>query len=125
MKTRNQSNTCIRQCRDGAQISRCRDMLGQMQSPLSNLAEGLRLAGNEVRLKILVLLGEEGRLCVCDLAEIQGMTIPAVSQHLKKMKTGGLLFTEREGTTVFHLLTERAERLVEALTPFVYATSPA
>ncbi|WP_425291189.1 ArsR family transcriptional regulator [Spirosoma linguale] len=45
----------------------------------------LNLAGNENRLKLIYLLKEEADLCVCDLSDILGMTIPAASQHLRKL----------------------------------------
>ena len=66
------------------------------------MAQILALAGNEVRLKILLLLQAEEKLCVCDLSEILDMKIPAVSQHLRKMKDVRLVYTEREGTVVFY-----------------------
>ncbi|WP_431217102.1 ArsR family transcriptional regulator [Puia sp. P3] len=55
---------------------------------LGKLAAAPALAGNEVRLKILHLLEEEKELCPCDLSDMLGMSIPAISQHLRKMKDG-------------------------------------
>ena len=53
-------------------------------------------------MKILYLLREEGRLCVCDLSEILEMKIPAVSQHLRKLKDAELVYPEREGATIYY-----------------------
>lgn len=62
------------------------------------------MAGNEVRLKILYLLEEEGELCPCDLSDILGMSIPAVSQHLRKLKDANVVQTRKEGQTIFYSL---------------------
>ncbi|MNY57307.1 Cadmium resistance transcriptional regulatory protein CadC [compost metagenome] len=73
------------------------------------------MAGNNVRLRILFLLYEEKRLCVCDLSDVLNMTISAVSQHLRKLKDRKLIVTEREAQTIFYSLTEEYEKM---LTPF-------
>jgi DNA-binding transcriptional ArsR family regulator len=68
------------------------------------LSSILALAGNEVRLKMMFLLEEENELCPCDLADILEMSIPAVSQHLRKMKDGNLVENRRDGQTIFYSL---------------------
>ncbi|MBK9939143.1 MAG: ArsR family transcriptional regulator, partial [Chitinophagaceae bacterium] len=35
---------------------------------------------------MIYLLEEEKELCPCDLSDILGMSIPAVSQHLRKLR---------------------------------------
>jgi DNA-binding transcriptional ArsR family regulator len=66
------------------------------------LSNVLSLAGNEVRLKILYLLDSEKELCPCDLSDILQMSIPAISQHLRKMKDGGLIKAKKVGQTIFY-----------------------
>ncbi len=105
-------NRCVRQCRDEEQIARCRARVGEWKGQAEQMAALLRLAANPVRLNILRLLWDEGRLCVCDLSEILGMSIPAVSQHLKKLREGGLTVVEREGTTLYYRLCRRHRALV-------------
>ena len=102
MKKSKDQNVCIRIDRDGLQIERCKNHIQEANSSLTEMAQILALAGNEVRLKILLLLQAEEKLCVCDLSEILDMKIPAVSQHLRKMKDVRLVYTEREGTVVFY-----------------------
>jgi len=63
----------------------------------------LALAGNEVRLPILFLLTNE-QLCVCDLADVLRMSISAVSQHLRKLKDGGVVHARKVSQTVFYEL---------------------
>jgi DNA-binding transcriptional ArsR family regulator len=74
------------------------------QKGLETLAELLAAAGNSQRLKILYLLHAHHEMCVCDLAEVLGMTESAVSQHLRKLKDKNLVKTRRAGQTIFYSL---------------------
>lgn len=100
-----ENNSCIRQQADIKQINRCKETVSELNETFHYLANGLALVGNNVRLKILYLLFEEKRLCVCDLSDILGMNISAISQHLRKMKDRNLLETERDAQTIFYSLT--------------------
>ncbi|WP_127125424.1 ArsR/SmtB family transcription factor [Pseudoflavitalea rhizosphaerae] len=108
-----ESNTCIRLYADQAQIEACKGKLKNAQKTFSSLSNVLALAGNEVRLKILYLLEEENELCPCDLSDILGMTIPAVSQHLRKLKDGGIVHTRKEGQTIYYSLTQENLKIVK------------
>lgn len=110
-----ENNSCIRQQADEEQINRCKDTVSELNESFVYLANGLSLVGNSVRLKILYLLYEEKRLCVCDLSDILEMNISAISQHLRKMKDRKLLETERDAQTIFYSLTTEYEKL---LNPF-------
>ena len=110
-----ENNSCIRQQADIEQINRCKDTVSELSESFDYLANGLSLVGNSVRLKILYLLFEEKRLCVCDLSDILGMNISAISQHLRKMKDRNLLETERDAQTIFYSLTTEYENM---LNPF-------
>ena len=110
-----ENNSCIRQQADIEQINRCKDTVSELNESFDYLANGLSLVGNNVRLKILYLLFEEKRLCVCDLSDILEMNISAISQHLRKMKDRNLLETDREAQTIFYSLTEEYEKM---LNPF-------
>lgn len=110
-----ENNSCIRQQADIEQINRCKDTVSELNESFDYLANGLSLVGNNVRLKILYLLFEEKKLCVCDLSDILGMNISAISQHLRKMKDRNLLETEREAQTIFYSLTAEYSTL---LNPF-------
>jgi DNA-binding transcriptional ArsR family regulator len=89
---------------DRHQIDACKDNLRIRATTFSQLSKVLALAGNEVRLKIMFLLEEEGELCPCDLSDILGMSIPAISQHLRKMKDGNIVKMRRSGQTLFYSL---------------------
>ena len=83
---RSNDNICIRLDRDTKQIDRCKAKVAEISDSVSDLSKILSLTGNEVRMKILFLLQEEEKLCVCDLGEILEMKTPAISQHLRKLK---------------------------------------
>lgn len=100
------NETCIRLFADHEQIKNCKDKLKVAQRSFLSLSNILVLAGNEVRLKILYLLEEEKELCPCDLADVLGMSIPAVSQHLRKLRDGNIAETRKEGQTIYYSLTQ-------------------
>lgn len=95
-------NRCIRSCRDVDQIIRSKTFIKNLEPSLGIQAKMYAMLSNSVRLKILYLLKEESRLCVCDIGEILDMSIPAVSQHLKKLRSEKIVFTEREGNTIYN-----------------------
>lgn len=97
---------CIRIFADRDQIEFCKQKLHVVGSSLSDLSNVLALVGNEVRLKIVYLLHTEKELCPCDLSDILQITVPAVSQHLRKLKDGGLVRPRKSAQTVYYSLTE-------------------
>ncbi|MBA2329422.1 MAG: ArsR/SmtB family transcription factor [Chitinophagaceae bacterium] len=109
------NQTCIRAYADQVLINECKKSLRKAEASFSRLGNVLSLAGNDVRLKMLYLLEEENELCVCDLADILEMTIPAVSQHLRKLKDGNLLQTRRAGQTIYYSLKEEHLEIIKPL----------
>ena len=109
------NDTCIRLQADIEQIKSCRGKLKANSKSFLQLGQVLALAGNGVRLKILFLLEEENELCPCDLSDILGMSNPAISQHLRKLKDGNIIEARKEGQTIFYSL--RSENL-KILRPF-------
>ncbi|GIV33737.1 MAG: hypothetical protein KatS3mg031_1272 [Chitinophagales bacterium] len=107
--------TCIRVFADPVQIRQCKEKIQEGARGFQHLAKILALAGNDVRLKILYLLEEEQELCPCDLSDILGMSVPAVSQHLRKLKDANVVQQKKVGQTIFYSLT--AEHL-KILRPF-------
>lgn len=106
---------CIRLVADRAQIDNCREILQTNEKAFKQMSGMLALAGNEVRLKILFLLEEEKELCPCDLSDILGMSIPAVSQHLRKLKDGNLIEQRREGQTIFYSIVSGNDPLLRLI----------
>ncbi|HXH99307.1 MAG TPA: metalloregulator ArsR/SmtB family transcription factor [Sphingobacteriaceae bacterium] len=111
--------TCIRVLADKAQIRNCRELLQSAEFTFARLSNILALAGNEVRLKILFLLEEEKELCPCDLADILGMSIPAISQHLRKMKDGKLIKARKVAQTIFYSIQPEELELLHYLFKYI------
>lgn len=109
------NQSCIRLFADRKKIEACRERLAAETTPIHQLSNVLALAGNEVRLKIMFLLHEEPELCPCDLSDILGMSVPAVSQHLRKMKDGNVVTTRREGQVLFYSLKSRHLDLLKVI----------
>ncbi len=107
------NNTCKRLFADHKQINNCKRKLKATQKSFYQLSSILALAGNEVRLKIVFLLEEEKELCPCDLADILGMSIPAVSQHLRKLNDGNIVETRKEGQTIYYSLTQENLKILK------------
>lgn len=107
------NSTCLRIFADQEQIKNCRGRLKTAQRSFNRLAGILALAGNEARLKMLFLLEAEKELCPCDLADILGMSIPAVSQHLRKLKDGNIVETRKEGQTIYYSLTQENLKILK------------
>lgn len=112
-------STCIRLYADPVQIKTCKEKVENTAGAFSKMASVLSLAGNEVRLKILYLLEEEKELCPCDLSDILEMSIPAISQHLRKMKDGGVIQNRKDGQTIYYSLKPEHLKMLRSLFKYV------
>ncbi|MGJ6980881.1 ArsR/SmtB family transcription factor [Aestuariimicrobium soli] len=65
---------------------------------LEHATSVLRLLADRTRLGILALLADQ-ELTVTALAEALDRPVPAVSQHLAKLRTAGLVVVRRQGTS--------------------------
>ncbi|MBL4709179.1 MAG: winged helix-turn-helix transcriptional regulator [Flavobacteriales bacterium] len=99
-----ENTTCIRVYADVEQINSCKSELDKVGNSIKMLSKALSLAGNEARMKILYLLNSQGKLCVCDLSDILGMSPPAISQHLRKLKDGNVIQNQRVAQTIYYSL---------------------
>ncbi len=72
---------------------------------LYDLAELFKVFGDSTRIKILYALFE-AELCVCDIAQLLGLTQSAVSHQLRVLKSGRLVKPRKEGKTVFYSLAD-------------------
>lgn len=112
-------NTCIRVFADQVQIKECRIKIKANAPSLQQLSKVLELAANDVRLKILYLLEEEKELCPCDISDILEMSIPAVSQHLRKLKDGNIIEARREAQTIFYSLKEENLKILKPFFKYI------
>lgn len=72
---------------------------------LYDLAELFKVFGDSTRIKILYALFE-AELCVCDIAQLLGLTQTAVSHQLRVLKNSKLVKFRRAGKTVFYSLAD-------------------
>jgi DNA-binding transcriptional ArsR family regulator len=63
----------------------------------------LEMMAHHQRLRILCLL-MEGERSVLSLADETGLTQPAISHHLKKLRDSNLVKTRRDAQTIFYSL---------------------
>ena len=84
-----------------------RRVRGQMpnEDHLYDLAELFRIFGDSTRIRILYVLFE-AEMCVCDIAQLLGMTQSAISHQLRSLKNARLVKARREGKTVFYALAD-------------------
>ncbi len=72
---------------------------------LYDLAELFKVFGDTTRIKILYAL-QENELCVCDIAQLLGVTQTAVSHQLRVLKANKLVRSRKDGKNVFYALAD-------------------
>ena len=70
-----------------------------------DVAELFKVFGDSTRIKILYVLFES-EMCVCDIADLLGMTQSAISHQLWVLKQAGLVKYRRDGKTVYYSLAD-------------------
>lgn len=70
---------------------------------IEKMVETLKLVSDKCRLTILLLL-QEKELCVCEIVEILQTSQPNISQHMRKLKDGGLVKETKKGQWVYYSL---------------------
>ena len=78
---------------------------------LYDLAELFKVFGDSTRIRILFVLFHS-EMCVCDLAQLLGLTVSAVSHQLRLLKTAGLVGYRREGKNVIYALADDHVRTI-------------
>jgi ArsR family transcriptional regulator len=72
---------------------------------LYDLSDFFKVLGDSTRMKILFAI-DGGALCVCDIAELVGMTKSAVSHQLKILRSADLVTYKKVGKNVFYELAD-------------------
>ncbi|MCX6023061.1 MAG: metalloregulator ArsR/SmtB family transcription factor [Chloroflexi bacterium] len=73
------------------------------------IAETFRALSDSTRIKIVYALADQP-LCVCDLAQVVGVSEPAVSQHLRLLRSLRIVRGRREGKMVYYSLEDEHVR---------------
>ena len=83
-------------------------------------ARMFKALSDETRLQIMGLVQAHGRLCVCEVQEVLGISQSKASRHLRYLRDAGLLADARDGAVVNYTLPDHARnevRLVLDLLP--------
>ncbi|MFD2330107.1 ArsR/SmtB family transcription factor [Cohnella sp. GCM10020058] len=67
------------------------------------MADTMKLLSDKTRLTIVALL-KEREMCVCDIVDVLETTQPNISQHLKKLKMGGIVNETRRSQWIYYSL---------------------
>jgi len=65
---------------------------------------------DETRLRCMMLLQREGKLCVCELTHALDLSQPKISRHLAQLRHSGLLTDQREGQWVYYQINRELPR---------------
>ena len=71
------------------------------ENHLNQLAEFFKIFGDPTRIKIIYAL-YESEMCVCDLAEVVGVSQSAISHQLRLLKQKNIVKFHREGKMVYY-----------------------
>lgn len=68
------------------------------------LNQFFQLLSDETRLRSLLLMQQEGELCVCELVYALGIVQPKVSRHLAALRDAGVVIDRRQGQWIYYRL---------------------
>lgn len=89
---------------------------------MKSLVNILKAIGDENRLRILLMLRQRP-LCVCEIYETLNIAFSTISQHLKHMRSIGLIEDSKEGRWVLYTLVRRnnfVNKLLEDIEQLLY-----
>lgn len=75
------------------------------ESVLYDLSDLFKILGDSTRIRILFAIDGEP-MCVCDIAQLLGMTKSAVSHQLKALRQSDLITYRKSGKNVFYSLAD-------------------
>lgn len=97
------ADMCTVPCFDRESVEAAKKIISAEENVLPALVELYKLLGNGTRLKILLAL-RQGELCVCDMAHVLGLSIPATSHQLKLLRDQGWVRMRNDGKMVYYRL---------------------
>jgi DNA-binding transcriptional ArsR family regulator len=100
--TRTAGEACEIQYVDEAKVSSVRQAM-KPPATIAALAETFRVLGDPTRIKIAFALSKE-ELCVCDIANLLGVSQSAVSHSLRTLRQMKLVKFRKEGKTAYYSL---------------------
>ena len=102
MQMKEKVNLPACECHEVHSLAIERSALGMPKDgEIASLSEFFKILGDPTRLKILFAI-HPSPLCVCDIAEMLGMTKSAVSHQLKILRQSSLVSYKKAGKNVFY-----------------------
>ena len=83
-------------------VKQVRQELGSL--PLDKVTNFLKAIAEDNRTKIVTALSRYPELCVCDIANILGISQANASSHLRKLYKVGVIKDRKEGKQVYYSL---------------------
>lgn len=103
-------DTCEIYCDDEGKVNRIQ---GNLQTvDISSVAQMLKAIADENRAKITYALCQDDELCVCDIANIIGVTVANASHHLRTLHKQGIVKFRKEGKLAFYSLDDEHVRQI-------------
>ncbi|KHF41430.1 ArsR/SmtB family transcription factor [Halalkalibacter okhensis] len=98
----NKKDTCEIYIYDEEKVNRIQDDLQTVD--ISSVAHMLKAIADENRAKITYALCQDEELCVCDIANIVGITVANASHHLRTLHKQEVVKFRKEGKLAFYSL---------------------
>ncbi|MBG9555686.1 MULTISPECIES: ArsR/SmtB family transcription factor [Bacillaceae] len=106
----NKKDTCEIYCYDEEKVNRIQ---GDLQAiDIVSVAQMLKAIADENRAKITYALCQDEELCVCDIANIVGVTVANASHHLRFLHKQGVVKFRKEGKLAFYSLDDEHIRQI-------------
>ena len=103
-------DTCEIYCYDEEKVNRIQ---GNLQTvDISRVAQMLKAIADKYRAKITYALCQDDELCVCDIANIIGVTVANASHHLRTLHKQGIVKFRKEGKLAFYSLDDEHIRQI-------------
>lgn len=102
--------TCDAPRLDGERLDRVRSVLPEAAA--LDLAETFRLLSDPGRVQLIAALLEAEELCVCDLAEVTGLSQTACSHNLRLLRASRIVRYRKRGRNVYYTLDDEHIRVL-------------
>ena len=103
-------DTCEIYCYDEEKVNRIQ---GNLQTvDISSVVQMLKAIADKNRVKITYALCQDDELCVCDIANIIGVTVANASHHLRTLHKQGIVKFRKEGKLAFYSLDDEHIRQI-------------
>lgn len=97
-----EKDTCEIYCFNEETVNRLKPVVNNDNT--ITMGKMFKVLADDTRIKIAYALTLEHELCVCDVANIVGSTMPTASHHLRLLNKMGLAKSRKEGKLVFYSL---------------------